>query len=549
MFEGYEEFTESQIKILQRYVTNTSGNVFALRNLPEVIKGALFSRYSRSSLGLRSLLLKEFILNEETAFSAIAGVGTSADGEENVEDQIMGIKKAQNFYDRILDGYGDDSIGELGGAHFAIENVSMLAAKNIEDCRIGGSPLEKSTRYVYFDQKAGGEYLYYREPILMTSAFRESYLKTCNKLFETYSSLIPPLTELLEKKFPKEHEVSKVAYTAALRAKVLDCLRGLLPASALTNMGLFGNGRFFECLIQKLNAHNLAEMQDVGRKAYQELGKVIPSFIRRADPAHKYQRAFSQFKEQLCNDLKLLADRHTSTAGKMQNAGVRLINYDEESPLKVAAALLFEHTEAGLYELQEACRMLPEEELSRILDSASNFRENRRHKSPRALEHAMFTFEIVSDFGIYRDLHRHRMLTQERQMLSCSLGYYVPHEILGTEMEKPYRDALEEAKVAYEAMAEELPEEAQYVVPMAYNIHWYFHVNLRSLQWLCELRSAPAGHPNYRFIAQEMAKQVSKVLPSFERYFRFVDFDGYELGRLGQEIRIFEKKLERSVHE
>src|SRR5882724_2381185 len=176
MIEGYEEFTENQIKILQRYVTNTSSNIFALRNLPEVIKGALFSRYSRSSLGLRSLLLKDFILNEETAFSAIAGAHTNTQQDESeLEDQITAIKKAQNFYDRILDGYGDDSIGELGGAHLAIENVSMIAAKAIEDSRIGGSPLEKSTRYIYFDQKIDVEYLYYREPILMTSAFREAY--------------------------------------------------------------------------------------------------------------------------------------------------------------------------------------------------------------------------------------------------------------------------------------------------------------------------------------------------------------------------------------
>ena len=167
MIEEYEEFNESQIKILQRYVTNTSGNIFALRNLPEVIKGALFSRYSRSSLGLRSLLLKDFILNEETAFSAISGAQMVKEAEDvDLEDQIMAIKKAQNFYDRILDGYGDDSIGELGGAHLAIENVSMIAAKIIEDCRIGGSPLEKSTRYIYFDQKVNGEYLFYREPIL-----------------------------------------------------------------------------------------------------------------------------------------------------------------------------------------------------------------------------------------------------------------------------------------------------------------------------------------------------------------------------------------------
>src|SRR5579863_7834239 len=271
-----EEFTESQAQILERFVTNTSENIFALRNLPEVIKGALFSRYSRSTLGLRSLLLKEFILNEDTAFAAIAGKREETD----THTQATAIHKAQNFYDRILDGYGDDSIGELGGAHLAIENISMIAAKIVEDCRIGGSPLEKSTRYIYFDQKVNGEYLYYREPILMTSAFREPYINVCNFLFETYSALIPPLTELMEKKFPKEHEVSKVAYTAALRAKVLDCLRGLLPASAMTNMGVYGNGRFFESLIQKMNAATLTEMQDIGRKTFQELSKVIPSFVR-----------------------------------------------------------------------------------------------------------------------------------------------------------------------------------------------------------------------------------------------------------------------------
>lgn len=546
MIEGYEEFTENQVKILQRFVTSTSSNVFVLRNLPEVIKGALFSRYSRSSLGLRSLLLKEFILNEETAFSAITGVQTNAEADASeTEDQIVAIKKAQNFYDRILDGYGDDSIGELGGAHLALENISMLAAKTIEDSRIGGSPLEKSTRYIYFDQKVKGEYLYFREPILMTSAFRDAYIKTCNFLFETYSALIPPLTDLMEKKFPKEHDVSKVAYTAALRAKVLDCLRGLLPASALTNMGMYGNGRFFETLLQKLNCHNLAEMQDIGRKSFQELSKVVPSFIRRADPAHKYQKAYSEYREMEGNDLKMLASRHAKSLSKMQHAGVRLISYDQDSPTRVAAALLFEYCNTGMHELQEYCRALPEEELNRILDSASNFRENRRHKSPRALEHATFTFEIVADFGLYRDLQRHRMLTQNRQLLTCNFGYFIPHEIIGTEMEKQYRDAMDEAKNVYESIAEEFPEEAQYIVPMAYNIHWYFHVNLRSLQWLCELRSAPAGHPNYRFIAQELAKQVSKVFPEYERYFKFVDYEGYELGRLGQEIRIVEKRLSK----
>ena len=546
MPEPTQDFNENQLKLLERYVTNTSSNIFALRNLPEVIKGALFSKYSRSSLGLKALLLKDFIQNEETAFGSIAGSNGQEIEEGKQEKQSVAIKKAQNFYDRILDGYGDDSIGELGGAHLAIENISMIAAKVIEDARLGGSPLEKSTRYIYFDQKYSGDYLFFREPILMTSAYRDIYLDTCNHLFETYSKLIPFLTELMEKKFPKEHEISKVAYTAALRAKVLDCLRGLLPASALTNMGVYGNGRFFETLIQKLNCHNLNELQDIAKNGHDELSKVIPSFIRRADTSHKHQKSFAEFNEKTQEELRIMGKQYASDLKTDSQAGVRLIDYDLESPIKVAAALLFGQTEAGLLELQDAMRTLPKDDLSRIFEAASAFRQNRRHKSPRALEHAEFTFELVADFGIYRDLQRHRTLTQERQLLTCNLNYFIPQEILGTEMEKEYREAMDRAKESYLEIATELPEEAQYVVPMAYNIHWYFHVNLRSLQWLCELRSSPAGHPSYRYIAQEMAKQISNIFPEFERFFKFVDYEGYELGRMDQETRVVEKLKNRT---
>lgn len=526
-----EDFTEDQTKILERFVTNTSGNVFALRNLPEVIKGALFSRYSRSSLGLRALLLKEFIQSEDTSFSSIIGESKEPD------NQIAAVQKAQNFYDRILDGYGDDSIGELGGAHLAVENISMLGAKAIEDCRIGGSPLEKSTRYIYFDQKVNGKYLFYQEPILMTSAYRDLFLETCTFLFETYSSLIPPLTAHIEQGFPKDPLISKTAYTAALRAKVLDCLRGLLPASTLTNMGVFGNGRFFEGLIQKLHCHSLAEMQDIGKKSHQELSKIIPSFVRRADPSHKHFASYSQFLENMRREIRRATKKHAALIPESHQSGVRLVHFNPDTQIKVASALLFEYSGRDLGSLYNYCKNLSEEEINTLLDTAATARENRRHKSPRALEHAHFTFEIVADFGIYRDLQRHRMLTQERQILFCDYGYYTPPEIIGTPMEEVYVKALLKAKEAHGMIASELPEEAQYIVPMAYNVRWYFHVNLRALQWLTELRSQAAGHPGYRLIAQEMARQVSLAIPSFEKFFKFVDFDGYELGRLNAEIR------------
>lgn len=543
LLEDYEEFTEGQIKILEHYVTNTRGHIFALRNLPEVIKGALFSRYSRSTLGLRALLLKEFIANtDESAFSEIV-----ISNSTNTPDvQMEAIKKAQNFYDRILDGYGDDSIGELGGAHLAVENVSMLAAKFLEDSRIGGSPLEKSTRYIYFDQKVQGEYLFYREPVLMTSAFRDLYIDTCNMLFDTYSRLVHPMAAIIEEKSPRDPNVSNVAYAAALRARVLDCLRGLLPAGTLTNMGIYGNGRFFDQLINKLQCHNLVEMQDIGKRSYEELAKVIPSFIRRSHQSHRTHQSYAAFNEAMQAELRNVAEMHTEQVTRNTEPGVRLIAYDSEAVYKVAAALLYPYCNKDLIELQLYCKNLSEEELAQILDAGANMRENRRQKSPRALESASgFIFEIVADFGAYRDLHRHRMLTQERQFLGCDYGFYIPQEIIGTAFESDYIEALLQAKDAFDAMVTQFPEEAQYVVPMAYNVRWYFNINLRALQWLCELRSSPAGHPAYRYVAQAMAKQVIEAFPAFERYFKFVDDAGYDLGRLNQEQRRVEKGVER----
>ncbi|MCH9612166.1 MAG: Flavin-dependent thymidylate synthase [Chlamydiia bacterium] len=529
---GFEEFSESEKAVVGRYVTNVDGNVFVLRNLPEVIKGALFSRYSRSMLGLRGLLLKDFIKNDEMGFEEIAGKG-----QEGGDEQILAIQKAQDFYDRILDGYGDDSIGELGGAHLAIENVSMIACKAIQDARIGGSPLEKSTRYIYFDQKVNGKYRYEREKKIMGSRFAKLYESTCDRLFETYAELIPPLTEMIREGFPHDPEVSKGAYNAALRAQVLDCLRGLLPAGTLTNMGVFGNGRFFESLIARLNTEGLSELSEIGKDMYSELHKVIPSFVRRSEENHRHQVAFNRFKDNVRDGVMKVARGVPKESVATGKSSVTLIHSDSEGPRKVASSLLFAASNQSFEKIEGYVGELSLDGVDEILQAAADHRGNRRHKSPRALENAHFTFEIVADYGVYRDLQRHRMLTQDRQLLTADLGYYFPKELEGTPYEKTYREAMEFGRHAYLEIAQEFPEEAQYVVPMAYHIRWYFHINLRALQWLCELRSSPQGHPQYRLIAQQMAEAVMVAHPEFKRFFAFVDFDGYELGRLDQEIR------------
>jgi thymidylate synthase ThyX len=519
---GYETFTEEQSLILNQYVTDCQSHIFAIKNLPEVIKGALFSRYSRSYLGLRSLLLKEFIGAQE-------GLISSNTLEPLAQEEA--ILKAQSFYDRILDGYGDDSIGELGGCHLALENVSMLAAKEIEDARIGGSPLEKSTRYLCFDRPLQGKFAYYREPMLMQSEFASRYELTCDFLFQTYSRLIEPLTIYIKKNFPKSLDISENAYQAALRAKVLDCLRGLLPASTLTNLGVFGNGRFFEKLLTELGLADLAEMNSISSKSFEQLSKVIPSFIRRANSENKHWKPTELYNRQMHQVLKQAVNHKPSLRSAFKsNSSVKLINSDPEALKKVTQALLFE------YSSQELSQIEVQNPLA-LFNQLANIRTNRRHKAPRAFEHAFYTFEIESDFGCYRDLQRHRTLTQERQLLGCSLGFIIPQEIESAGLSEPYQLALQQAADTYYLLSENMPKQAQYVVPMAFKVRWYFHINLRALQWVCELRSGPAGHSEYRFVAQEMARLVMLAQPEFSSCFKFVDFEGHSLGRLDQETR------------
>jgi thymidylate synthase ThyX len=209
---------------------------------------------------------------------------------------------------------------------------------------------------------------------------------------------------------------------------------------------------------------------------------------------------------------------------------------------QLLASLIYEETDQGFDEILSFIQASPKSKKKEILQALGGIRQNRRHKSPRALEHADFTFEIVADFGCFRDLHRHRILTQQKQKLDCDLGYFVPDEIAGTEMEPIYREALEEAKSFFDKLKQICPLESQYAVPMAYNIRWYVKINLRALQWMVELRSTPQGHPEYRKVAQQMAKLVMENFEELTPLLSFVDFSEHAIGRLAQEERSLKKK-------
>lgn len=212
-----EEFTQAEADVLRRYFTNLDQPVFALVNLPEVVKGALFARYSRSPRSLRRLFLDEFVNDLEIA------------GDQAV-DATVGVDRAETLYERVFVEYGDDSVAQLGGVHLACEQASNVLTKILEWGRLM-SYLEQSTRYIAYDERLGGRYRYYRDPDLLAGRFGTRYVGDMDRMFDSYSSLAEKVTEHVRATVKKAPGDSDFIYRQATRAKALDAVRGALPAA------------------------------------------------------------------------------------------------------------------------------------------------------------------------------------------------------------------------------------------------------------------------------------------------------------------------------
>jgi thymidylate synthase ThyX len=549
------EFTADEQKALAPFFTNLDRSVFGLK-LPQEVAGALFSRYSRSTKSLRRTFFDEFLGDPELGLKDLLGAQTSA------SDNSAALKKARAFYDRVLVGYGDDSVAQLGGAHIACENISNVAAKILEDARIGVSPLEKSTRYVRFDQKDNDTYLYYREPKIMASRYRDAYLEAMNLLFETYSRQMEPMLQHVAGSLPIEqvevrdpttgkalsYEEAKrdeklsrwaeTAYRATVRAQACDVLRSYLPAATLTNVGLFGVGQAFEYLLSKLFSLQLEEATSVATAMQTELNQLIPSFVKRAQ--------VNDYLIETARAARNLAARTAQAAKVSPSEPVTLIDYDTDAEDKVLAAILYPHARYPLHQLRGIVAQIKKSDRRKIFEEHFGKRRHRRDKPGRAFENVYYTFDIIGNLGAYRDIHRHRILTQERQDFTTVHGYDTPEEIQAAGFKSDFDLCMARAADLYDKIYQESPGEAQYVVPFAYRTRWYMKMNLREAVHLCELRTMPQGHPDYRFIAQEIWRKIQEVHPALAEVGRFIDWKSYRLGRLQSEMRTEYKK---SVYE
>jgi thymidylate synthase ThyX len=551
-----ETLSSEETAMCALFFTNPDRSVVALTNLPEVIKGALFSRYSRSAKGVRRLFLDEFFVRDDLG---IEDFGRTADRLR--AEVSRGAQKAEAFYQRILSEYGDDSVGELGGAHLACQEISQIAARVIEDNRVGLSYLEKSSRYVPFDDRVNGQFRYYRPTRIMQSAHGSEYVAVIDGLFESYARHLPRMTEHLSARSPLEtiefenartgevarfdairdetmRKSAQFAYRQAVRARACDVLRYFLPMATLTNVGVWGNGRALEYLLVKMQAEPLEEVQALAQAAHSELSQVIGPFLKRAgDEKGQATQAFLQHMRAQQRELvqqNLGPGVPPSTADK-----ATLVRYDLDALDRIVAAILYPASEWPKAEISSQVSLLDEGRKAEIVRAYVGERLNRRHKPGRAFERAMYEFDLLLNIGEFRDLQRHRMVSGERQAFTTVHGFDVNDDIRAVEaVQADYMQMMERAARLYERLQNDLPVEAPYVIPFGYRVRYNVQVNLREAYHWIELRSAPQGHPDYRRTSQDMYYAIRAVHPTLVEPMRFVDLTpDVPFGRLRAEMR------------
>jgi thymidylate synthase ThyX len=528
-----EEFTPDEGDVLRRYFTNLDGPVFALVNLPEVVKGALFARYSRSSKSLRRLFLDEFVGELDIS------------GDKSI-DATVGLRRAEELYDRVFFEYGDDSVAQLGGVHLACEQASNLLTKVLEWGRLM-SYLEQSTRYIAYDTRIGGRYRFYRDPEVLGSPLGTRYVGDMDRLFDTYAELVPMLADFFRERFPKDPDDSDFVYRTAIRAKAFDSLRGILPAASLSNVGIYGTGQGYEQLLLRMRAHPLPEARAYADLMLTELRKVIPSFLKRVDLTDRGV-AWSTYLATSRTNMDDVAGRLLAGSAADEAPLVRLVEFDPDAEVKMVASMLYPYSHLPEEQLERQVRAMSAEDRLAVVRAYVGDRTNRRHKPGRAIERPNYRFDVLADYGAFRDLQRHRMLTIEWQALSPLHGFTRPEAVDLAGHAPAFDAAMERSASLHDALAERFPVQASYAVCLAYKVRFVLQLNAREAMHLIELRSAPQGHPAYRVVAQEMHRLIADEAGhhAVAEMMRFVDHAPEpSLGRLDAERRAEAKRQTR----
>lgn len=472
--------------------TGHERRVYTIKDIPEEVIAVAFAKCSRSPL----------------PFDVIAEKANEASSAE--------------FHEKWVLGYGHGSVAEHGVLHMAFENISNVAVKVLEDNRLG-SFTEKSTRY----QKLDRTRCTMPETIMSNPNLAPVYTEAVDALFSAYQEVMEPLTAYMKDKYPQKESQSDSLYKGIIKARVCDVARYLLPAATMTNVGITMNARSFEWAITKGLSHPVKEVRDIAAEMKIAGQEVTPTLIKYADENPCLVETLATMRK--------VAKEWSAGETPTEAKPVQIVDYEKNAENKIVSALLYEHLELSYPQIYERVEVMPEEDKLRILSDALKHR-GPHDRPPRAFEHAYYTFDLIMDYGAFRDVQRHRMATQTNQLVTVRHGYEMPSEIAEVGMQEVYESALEKARIAFELIAKESPDDAQYVVAMAFKKRVLITWNLRELFHFIPLRSGKKGHPSYRKIAQDCWKAIDAIHPAFSKAIP-VDMSETSVSTVGTKIK------------
>lgn len=581
-----EEFTEAERTILSRYFTNIDRPVFCLVNLPEVVKGALYARYSRTAKSTRRLFLDEFVNREEVvmpllenrpewvwrrneargAWEQDRSLGFEAIAEEIIRLEsgfdVFSMEHAEGLYRRVFDEFGDDSVSQLGGVHVVFEQASSIVINLIERGRLAAY-LEQSTRYIDFSSPLpDGRFRYYLDPEILSGPYAQDYVRRMDELFGLYQQMLGYATEYFEHLNPREGFAGDDrAYRVSIQAKAFDTVRPMLPAGIVSNVGFFGSAQAAANMLRRLLSSDLTEARILGQMALEELRRpdVAPAFFNQIDDPKKGLKWLEYLSNTHCAVGSLVADFEeqnsvSSIRGRAMSPvanTVKLVWSDPDNVPKVVAAILFEYSGQNntMSDCLKMATTLSDEQRAKLIASYCGDRGslksengNRRWKPGRAFEQATYCFDLLIDFGTMRDWKRHRMLSIDWGRVEPGLGWTISPFIDDMGQTELYRQAMLKSWLLYQRLYQDHPQAAQYATCLGYRMRVAMTVNARALMFMLELRTSQQGHPSYRLVGQKMHRLVCIADPLLGKAMGYVDHGEYDLERANAEKRLSEKR-------
>lgn len=508
--DGFYQTSDLGKEFLDKSVTDTTGNIYAFKeHLSPTMIAAAMARLSRRADDMRITILDEF--------AGAAG-------------------KDEKLLQRVITAYGDDSVQQLVGLHFVVENASNLLTKKLEWGRLAAY-LEQSTRYIYFDQKSQDGKYKYHVPEYLEDSIKATYVRDMDAIFDKYSTMVRSLTEYVQQNSSTPEAERDIAWKGATRATACDAIRPVLPVATQATVGIYASGQALESLIMHLLSDPLREANQAGQDILTQARKILPTFLERADKPDR-GGATVAYRANTSNAVKELADDYLPGLYGQHQEAVRLSDVWPRNELDLVPDMLYEHSNLSLDEIRKSVNGWDYNKKAKVLQAYMGERLNRRHKPGRALEKAHYSWDLVCDYGIFRDLQRHRMVDDlEWQQLTPRYGFDVPKLVEEAGITDMFEECFDISLSLHSKLqAAGYSLEAQYATLLGHRMRWKITYNAREAFHFHELRTSPQGHPGYRKLVLEMHQKLAEVHPLMAEAMKFVNQgEDPELSRLAAE--------------